>query len=137
MKAFLKNYRQSPRKVRLVGDAVKGKRVADAMLYLSFLPKRAAEPMKKLVASAVANAKQAGENTDDLVIASLTVDKGIVLKRMMPRARGSAFRINKRSSHITLTLAQKTAKTDKKAAPAAKKAEAKPKAKKTAKKTDK
>lgn len=127
MKAFLKNYRQSPRKVRLVGDAVKGKRVADAMVYLSFLPKRAAEPMKKLVASAVANAKQAGENTDDLVISSLTVDKGIVLKRMMPRARGSAFRINKRSSHITLTLAQK----DKK--PAVKKAAKKAVAKKITK----
>lgn len=129
MKAFLKNYRQSPRKVRLVGDAVKGKRVADAMVYLSFLPKRAAEPMKKLVASAVANAKQAGENTDDLVISSLTVDKGIVLKRMMPRARGSAFRINKRSSHITLTLAQKDP-SKRKAAPV----EKKPSVKKAAKK---
>ncbi len=110
MKAFLKNYRQSPRKVRLVGDAVKGKRVADAMVYLSFLPKRAALPMQKLLSSAVANAKQAGESVDDLVISSVRIDKGIVLKRMMPRARGSAFRINKRSSHITLTLAQKGAK---------------------------
>ncbi|MEN9582886.1 MAG: ribosomal protein [Candidatus Parcubacteria bacterium] len=128
MKAFLKNYRQSPRKVRLVGDAVKGKRVADALLYLSFLPKRAAEPMKKLVASAVANAKQAGESTDDLVIASLRVDKGVVLKRMMPRARGSAFRINKRSSHVALTLAPKTPKISTKVETK------KPKAKKTAKK---
>lgn len=113
MKAFLKNYRQSPRKVRLVGDAVKGKRVADAMLYLSFLPKRAAEPLKKLIASAVANAKQAGENTDDLVISTVRIDKGIVLKRMMPRARGTGFRINKRSSHVTLTLGQKAAKAKK------------------------
>lgn len=145
MKAFLKNYRQSPRKVRLVGDAIQGKRVADAMLYLSFLPKRAAEPLKKLVASAVANAKQAGENTDDLIVSSVRTDKGIVLKRMMPRARGSAFRINKRSSHVTLTLAQKDP-SKRKAEPVAKKAvkktaktvEAKPKAKKAAtKKTDK
>ncbi len=116
MKAFLKNYRQSPRKVRLVGDAVKGKRVADAMVYLSFLPKRAAEPLKKLIASAVANAKQAGEKTDDLVISTIRIDKGVVLKRMMPRARGSAFRINKRSSHVMLTLGQKVEKVKKSAA---------------------
>ncbi len=127
MKAFLKNYRQSPRKVRLVGDAIKGKRVADAAVYLSFLPKRAALPMQKLLSSAVANAKQAGESMDDLVVASVRTDKGIVLKRMMPRARGSAFRINKRTSHVTLTLASKSAnvKTAKKVAtkkPAAKKA---------------
>lgn len=139
MKAFLKNYRQSPRKVRLVGDAVKGKRVADAMVYLSFLPKRAALPMQKLLASAVANAKQAGENTGDLVVASVRIDKGIVLKRMMPRARGSAFRINKRTSHITLTLASKAPKAEKKAEKVVKaKVAAKPKAKKAAtKKTDK
>jgi large subunit ribosomal protein L22 len=129
MKAYLKNYRQSPRKVRLVGDAVKGKRVADALVYLSFLPKRAALPIQKLVASAVANAKQAGESTDDLVISSLRIDKGVVLKRMMPRARGSAFRINKRSSHVTLTLAQKTPKLSTKTVEAKK-----PKTKKTAKK---
>lgn len=112
MKAYLKNYRQSPRKVRLVGDAIKGKRVADAIVYLSFLPKRAALPIKKLVDSAVANAKQLGETSDDLIISTLRIDKGVVLKRMMPRARGSAFRINKRSSHITLTLAQKNGKKE-------------------------
>ncbi len=113
MKAFLKNYRQSPRKVRLVGDAISGKKVTEAMLYLSFLPKRAASPISKLVASAVANAKQAGEKTEDLIISSIRIDKGVVLKRMMPRARGSAFRINKRSSHITLTLGQKGEKAKK------------------------
>ncbi len=134
MKAFLKNYRQSPRKVRLVGDAIKGKRVVDAMLYLSFLPKRAAEPISKLVASAVANAKQAGESTDNLIISEIRIDKGIVLKRMMPRARGSAFRINKRSSHITLSLGHKAEKGAKKGKPQVSATKAEPKAKKTAKK---
>ena len=133
MKAFLKNYRQSPRKVRLVGDAVKGKNVADAMVYLSFLPKRAAEPIKKLIASAVANAKQAGEQTDNLIISTITIDKGIVLKRMMPRARGSAFRINKRSSHIALTLGKKGEKPVVSHIQKSKKVAAKPKAKKVAK----
>jgi large subunit ribosomal protein L22 len=137
MKAFLKNYRQSPRKVRLVGDAIKGKRVADAMLYLSFLPKRAALPIQKLVASAVANAKQAGAPTEDLVISEIRIDKGIVLKRMMPRARGSAFRINKRSSHITLSLGQKAEKGAKGAKPQVSATKAKPAAKKAAKKTAK
>lgn len=113
MKAYLKNYRQSPRKVRLVGDAISGKKVGDAMLYLSFLPKRAAGPVSKLLASALANAKQSGEKIEDLVVSSIRVDKGIVLKRMMPRARGSAFRINKRTSHITLSLGQKGEKITK------------------------
>lgn len=110
MKASLKNYRQSPRKVRLVGDAIKGQRVSDALVYLSFLPKRAALPLKKLLDSAVANVKQAGGNIDNLVVTELRVDKGIVLKRMMPRARGSASRINKRTSHVLLQLGEKAAK---------------------------
>ena len=110
MKAFLKNYRQSPRKVRLVGDAIKGKRIADATVYLSFLPKRAALPMQKLLSSAVANAKQAGESIDDLVVASVRTDKGIVLKRMMPRARGRASAIKKKTAHVTIALGPKKEK---------------------------
>lgn len=107
MKAFLKNYRQSPRKVRLVAELIKGKRIADANTHLSFLPKRASLPIQKLLNSAVANAKNAGINTDNLIVATVTVDKGIVMKRHMPRARGSASRINKRTSHVVLTLAEK------------------------------
>ncbi|MEA3399247.1 MAG: 50S ribosomal protein L22 [Patescibacteria group bacterium] len=107
MKAFLKNYRQSPRKVRLVADSIKGKRVAEANLYLSSLPKRAALSVQKLLNSAVSNAKQAGINEENLVVDNVRVDKGIVMKRIRPRARGSAYRINKRTSHITLTLAEK------------------------------
>ena len=112
MKAFLKNYRQSPRKVRLVADLIKGKRVSEAFTQLKNLPKRAALPIEKLLASAVANAKNAGIAIDDLCVANVTVNEGIVMKRSMPRARGSASRINKRTSHIMLTLIEKNAKKE-------------------------
>lgn len=115
MKAFLKNYRQSPRKVRLVADLIKGKRVSEAFTQLQNLPKRASLPIEKLLASAVANAKSAGINADDLYVANVTVNEGIVMKRSMPRARGSASRINKRTSHIMLTLIEKNAASSAKA----------------------
>ncbi len=106
MKAFLKNYRQSPRKVRLVTDSIKGKKVAEAILTLDSLPKRASLPVKKLLNSAVSNAQN--ENSlikiEDLFIENITVDEGVVLKRIIPRARGRASRINKRTSHVKITL---------------------------------
>jgi large subunit ribosomal protein L22 len=108
MKAFLKNYRQSPRKVRLVGDLIKSKRIADAILILDTLPKRASGPIGGLLNSAISNAKQAGVAVENLFVENVTVNKGIVLKRSMPRARGSASRINKRTSHIMLTLIKKS-----------------------------
>ena len=107
MKAFLKNYRQSPRKVRLVADLIKSKRVAEAILILDTLPKRASGPIQILLASAISNAKQAGINIDNLFVENVTVNKGIVMKRSMPRARGSASRINKRTSHVMLSLIEK------------------------------
>lgn len=107
MKAFLKNYRQSPRKVRLVAGLIKGKNVADAIAELDFLAKRAGLPIKKLLLSAVANAKQMGIEADNLFIKELRVDKGIVMKRMMPAAMGTGHRINKRTSHLNLLLAEK------------------------------
>ena len=107
MKAFLKNYRQSPRKVRLVAELIKGKRVAEALLCLDTLPKRASDPIKTLLNSAISNAKQASVAVDNLYVKNVTVNKGIVLKRSMPRARGSASRINKRTSHVMLTLIEK------------------------------
>ena len=110
MKAFLKNYRQSPRKVALVAELIKGKRVAEALVLLENLPKRASLPIKKLLLSAVANAKSKEVKEENLIVLNVTVDKGIVLKRIMPRARGSASRINKRTSHVTLVLAEKEAK---------------------------
>jgi large subunit ribosomal protein L22 len=107
MKAFLKNYRQSPRKVRLLADLVRGKKVSDALATLKFVDKRAAGPFAKVIESAVANAKDQGKNVEHLFIKTVAVDKGIVLKRFMPRARGSASRINKRNSHIRVELGEK------------------------------
>ncbi len=113
MKAYLKNYRQSPRKVRSVANTVKGKRVSDALVILSFLPKRAALPLTKLVESAVANARAQGVSVENLVVSSIRVDKGIVLKRRLPRARGMATPINKRNSHVAVVLAEKAPKVKK------------------------
>jgi large subunit ribosomal protein L22 len=107
MKAILKNYRQSPRKVRLLADLVRGKRASDALATLRFVDKRAAGPFAKVISSAVANAVAAGKDPVRLTITKVTVDKGTVLKRFMPRARGSASRINKRNSHISVELGEK------------------------------
>jgi large subunit ribosomal protein L22 len=107
MKAVLKNYRQSPRKVRLIADLIRGKKVTKALAQLEFVDKRSAGPFAKVIQSAVANAVSTGAHVDTLIISKVAVDKGMVLKRFMPRARGSASRINKRNSHITVELAQK------------------------------
>ena len=105
MKATLHSYRQSPRKVRLVADVIRGKQVPQALAALRFLTKRAADPVRKLLESAVANAKTGHALTNEkLVVKSVTVDKGRTLKRSMPRARGHASPIHKRTSHITLVL---------------------------------
>ena len=136
MKAFLINYRQSPRKVRLVADLIKSKRVAEAFLILDTLPKRASGPISILLNSAVSNAKNAGIQVDNLVIENVTVNKGIVMKRSMPRARGSASRINKRTSHVMLTLVEKTSEKKVKAVKKVEKIEKKiikPKVKKSEK----
>jgi large subunit ribosomal protein L22 len=107
MKAVLKNYRQSPRKVRLLADLVRGKKLKDALSALQFVDKRASEPFAKVIKSAEANAKNAGVDTNTLVISKVAVDKGTVFRRFTPRARGSASAINKRSSHITVELGTK------------------------------
>ncbi len=107
MKAILKNYRQSPRKVRLIADLVRGKRVSKALDTLKFTEKRASGPFTKLINSAVANAKSQGIDTTTLVIKSVSVNKGTVLKRFMPRARGSAAQILKRNSHVSIELGTK------------------------------
>lgn len=105
MKAMLKTYRQSPRKVRLVANLIKGKRVPAALNSLNFADKKAAAVIKKLLMSAVSNAKNISSiASEDLFVKEARVDKGIVLKRIMPRARGSASRINKRTSHISIVL---------------------------------
>lgn len=107
MKAFLKNYRQAPRKVRLVADMVRGKRVGAALAMLSFAQKRAAPGLRKLILSAVANAKQQGvSDTDALRIKDIRVDKGFTFTRYHPGFGGRATPINKESSHVTVALGE-------------------------------
>ena len=107
MKAVLKNYRQSPRKIRLLADLVRGKKVKDALNTLQFVDKRASGQFSKVISSAAATAPQACHNASELIISKVTVDKAATHKRFMPRARGSASRINKRNSHITVELGTK------------------------------
>jgi large subunit ribosomal protein L22 len=119
--ATLKNYRQAPRKVRLLAGMIKGRDTKEALAILRFTPKRASQPIVKLIESALANAKNAGASDRDIFqIVNMTVDKGVVMKRSMPRARGRAFPIKKRTSHITVTIARTEEKTkkEKKAVPA-------------------
>ncbi len=115
MKATLSNYKQSPRKTRLVTDLVKGKTVSDALIALKFLNKRAATPMAKLLASAIANAEKQGEDARGLIVKNITVNKGIVAKRMFPRAFGRAATIRHRMSHVTITLEKGMPKQSKRA----------------------
>lgn len=115
MKAALKHYRQSPRKVRLVANAVKGKTIADADIALAHMPKRAAEPIQKLIRSAAANAATQGVNTENLVVKNVEVNKGLVMKRWMPRAQGRATPIKKKTSHVVVTLGEKQVKASRKA----------------------
>lgn len=111
--AQLLNYHQSPRKVRLIADLVRGKSVDRALALLMTLPKRGAEPMEKLVRSAIANAVQQGATASDLVIEKIEVNGGIVFKRSMPRARGRSAPIRKKTSRVTLALGHKSNKTPK------------------------
>jgi large subunit ribosomal protein L22 len=108
MKAALNDYRQSPRKVRLVADLMRGKSTSEALRVLTFTTKRATLPIKKLLESAIANAKNGGASTDNLFVKEIQVNQGVTLKRIMPRAMGSASRINKRSSHVTIILGDKS-----------------------------
>ncbi len=103
--AKLRFLRMGPRKVRLIVDMIRGKKVTRALDLLSVLPKRAARPVLKLLNSAVANAKHNHSiNVEDLKVAQVYVDGGPVLKRWMPKAQGRATPIRERTSHITLIL---------------------------------
>jgi large subunit ribosomal protein L22 len=112
-KATLSNYRQSPRKVRLVADTVRGKLVEEALTTLSFITKRSALPLQKLLASALANAKDLSLPTESLVIKEIRVDDGATLYRRRPRSKGMANPIRKRTSHISVILAESKSKTKK------------------------
>lgn len=104
--AQLNSYRQSPRKVRLVANAIKGKMVKEAKNRLDFITKRATGPLHKLLNSAVANAKNLGAEADSLFVKSITVNAGKILYRRRPVSRGSAHPIHKRTSHISIILAE-------------------------------
>lgn len=105
--ATLKNLRISPRKTRLVADAVRGKSVREAILILDTIHKKSSLPIKKLIQSAVANAKKQDSVLESqLKINSIYVDAGMTLKRFRPRAYGRAYTIRKRSSHVSLTLGE-------------------------------
>jgi len=105
MKAILRSYRQAPRKVRLVANLIKGKTVPRALVELDVLPKRASGPMKKLLMSAVANAKENDKIAlADLFVKEVRVDQGTILKRSMPKSHGSAHPIHKHTSHIMIEL---------------------------------
>lgn len=105
IEATLKNYRQSPRKVRLVADLVRGKKVDRALTMLEFLSKKATEPVRGVLKMAVANAKSNFNTPSDrLYVREIKVDEGQTAKRFMPRARGSAYPVRKRTSHISVVL---------------------------------
>ncbi|WP_019588639.1 50S ribosomal protein L22 [Deinococcus apachensis] len=108
--AIAKYVRMSPRKVRLVVDVIRGKSVAEAEDLLRFIPKSASEPVAKVLKSAKSNAINNDEMLEDrLVVTAAYVDAGPTLKRLIPRARGSANIIKKRTSHITIIVGERAA----------------------------
>ena len=105
VRAEAKWVRSSPRKARLVVDHIRGRTVPEARTVLAFTSRAAAREMEKVLKSAVANAEaNHGLIGDDLYVSAAVVDEGPTLKRFQPRAQGRAFRINKRTSHITVVL---------------------------------
>lgn len=104
--AKLKFVRLSPQKARLVADQVRGKPVGQALQILKFSDKRAAGIVRKVLESAIANAEHNnGADVDELKVSVIMVDEGPVMKRLRPRAKGRADRILKRTSHITVRVA--------------------------------
>jgi large subunit ribosomal protein L22 len=106
-KAVLNNIRHTPQKARRVVDLIRGQRADQALNVLKFAPQAAGQDVYTLLASAVANAKQknpALRDASELWVTEALVDEGITMKRFRPRAQGRGFRINKRSSHITVVV---------------------------------
>jgi large subunit ribosomal protein L22 len=106
-RAMARFVRISPRKVRLVMDEVRGKKVEEALNMLTFAPQKGARLLRKLIVSAVSNAQHNSNlDPDSLVIRSVYADEGPVLKRFIPRAQGRATQIRKRTSHLTVILGE-------------------------------
>ncbi len=111
VEAKLRYFRISPRKMRLVADLVRGCQVREAEEILKFTVKRPAEPVLKLLRSAVANAEHNFNlKKEDLYISEIKVDGGPIMKRFRPRARGAVFPIQKRTSHVTIVLMEREGK---------------------------
>jgi large subunit ribosomal protein L22 len=107
-RAVARYVRVAPRKARLVVDLIRGRSIDDARAILRFSPRAAAEVVEKVLNSAVANAERNLHiKSADLFVGSTFVDEGPTLKRIQPRAMGRAFRINKRTSHITVIVKQR------------------------------
>ena len=111
-KARLKNYRVSPRKARLLADAIRGKGIEDALTILDLSTKAFARPLAKLVRSALANAQEknerdhAGIDVDNLVVGRIWVDQGPSMWRIRPRAQGRAAWIQRKTSHVDVVLTE-------------------------------
>jgi large subunit ribosomal protein L22 len=106
-KAVLRHARESSRKVRIVANMIRGKHVDEAMSLLRFQPRKAARLIRKLLVSAIANAANNQKaDVEGLYVKRIVVDEGPTLKRWMPRAMGRATRLNKRTAHITVTVAE-------------------------------
>ena len=116
VRAIARHVRVTPQKARRVVDLIRGKNATDAVAVLRFAPQGAAEPVRKVLESAIANARVKADlvaerfDERELVVASAFVDEGPTMKRFRPRAQGRAGRINKRTSHITVVVAPKPAK---------------------------
>lgn len=104
-KAVAKFIRVSPRKARIVAENIKGKAVEEALNILRFTPQKPAAILSKVLYSAISNAEQMpGVDVDSLIVESVVVNEGPTWKRIKPRAMGRAYRIRKRTSHITVVV---------------------------------
>lgn len=107
-KAIARHIRIAPRKIRIVIDLIRGKNVGEAFAILKFTPKVGSEVLEKVLKSAIANAEHNYDlNTDALYVSQAFVDQGPTLKRIHPRSRGQAFKILKRTSHVTLVVKER------------------------------
>ncbi len=107
--AKLRNYPTSPRKMRLLADLIRGKKVDLVLAELEHNPKHPAVPLRKLVLNAINNWKQVNEGGDEtsLIIKTIFVDEGRTLKRMRPAPQGRGYKIRKRSNHVTIIVDEK------------------------------
>ena len=104
-KAILRRFRQSPRKVRMVADMIRGRKVDEALSILKFQPRKAARMLSKVLTSAIANATENEKaDADKLVVTAVAIDPGPVEKRWLARSMGRANRINHRTSHLTVVV---------------------------------